>query len=97
MGKIKTIAAGNLIMMEWKAKDTLTNIENNNLSYSKDAPLLVSYHPDQRKYLIRDGHHRAMELFNEGKRHLICLISENEPKIYNINYPTTTLKKFLTL
>lgn len=92
--KYLNLTAGRLIMMEWKAKETAKDIEENRKSFAKSMPLLVSYFPDEKKYLIMDGHHRAMELMAEGQKEFCCLIAEHQPKIYNIEYPLITLKKF---
>lgn len=95
MDKYLNLTAGRLIMMQWKAEEVKSNIKNNLLSYSKNMPLLVSYFPDERKYIIMDGHHRAMELFAEGNKQFCCLIAEHQPKIYTIDYSFITLKQFM--
>lgn len=94
-GKYINLTPGRLIVLEWKANEVKQNIEAGKLSYSKSSPLLVSYFPDEKKYLIMDGHHRAMQLIKEGAKELRCLVSEHQPKTYVINYPILTLKKFL--
>jgi hypothetical protein len=92
--KYLNLVPGKLIMMDWKAKQTKENIDNGNKSFSKNIPLLVSYYPDAKKYLIMDGHHRGMELVMEGSKKLLCVLAEHQPKIYNISYPLVTLKQF---
>lgn len=79
-------------MLQRKAYETKEDIKKGELSYSKYLPILVSYFPDERKYLILDGHHRAIELLKEGNNTFNCLIAEHQPKTYTINYPTITLK-----
>lgn len=88
------LTAGRLIMKGWKAEETAQDIKEGKLSYSKNMPILVSYCPEEKKYLIMDGHHRAMELFNAGQSVFCCQISEHQPKTYNIYGNTITLKKF---
>jgi hypothetical protein len=88
------ITPGRLIMMDWKAKETAKDIKEGRKSFSKSEPLLVSYFPDEKKYLIMDGHHRAMELLSEGHKEFTCIVAEHQPKIYNIEYTLVTLKAF---
>jgi len=94
--KYLNITPGRLVAQIWKAEETRQDIKDGKLSYSKNLPLLVSYIPDQRKYLILDGHHRAIELITDGAKELCCLISEHQPKTYSIHNQTITLKKLLT-
>lgn len=93
-GRFLNITAGKLILMTWKGEETANDIKEGKLSYSKNMPLLVSYFPDQRKYLIMDGHHRAMQLMKDGQTEFCCQIAEHQPKIYTIDYPTLTMKQF---
>lgn len=86
------ISAGNLLVLDFKAKETIQDLANGRLSFSKHIPVLVSYLPDQRKYIIRDGHHRAMEWLYQGLPNIECIVSEYEPRIYNTCAPVVTIK-----
>jgi len=93
MEKYLNLTAGEIIAMDWKISEVKTNIANGKKSHSKNLPPLVSYFPDERKYLIMDGHHRTIENFSEGVKEIRCLVSEHQPKIFNIGYAYSTIKK----
>lgn len=94
--KFLNIPAGKIVMQDWKKIETIEDINNDKKSYSKSLPALVSYMPDEKKYIILDGHHRIIEMFMEGIKIFCCEISEYVPKTYQVNYPIVLLKNLTT-
>ena len=63
-----------------KLEETLQDIKNNKLSYSKDKPIVVSKFG--RNFFILDGHHRMFEAYSEGKSFTIdAVIDKYVPDI----------------
>lgn len=83
--RIIEIPLSKLISFEWKINETVQEIKEGKLSYSKEEPIMVSYIPDLKKYLLMDGHHRVLEKKAEGIKKVKAIINKYQPKTYNLD------------
>lgn len=79
---IKTIGVGKLYAWRPKVTETVIDVREGRLSRSNKNPLVVSQLDSPRgAFWIVDGHHRAVEAIQAGKKSVKVMIDSNVPCI----------------
>lgn len=80
--KVKTVSVGKLFAWQPKVVNTIMDVDQGRLSYSSDAPLILTHLDSPRgAFMIVDGHHRAVEAVLNGQSKVAYVIDRNVPYI----------------
>lgn len=79
---VKTVSVSKLYAWRPKVTDTVVDVAEGRVSRSNDKPLAVSQLDTPRGgFWIVDGHHRAVEAAQAGKKTVRVMIDSNVPCI----------------
>lgn len=79
---VRTVSVGKLYAWRPKVTDTVTDVAEGRLSRSSDKPLAVSQLDTVRGgFWIVDGHHRAVEAVQSGRKTVRVMVDPHVPCI----------------